>query len=63
MRATFGRLLRDDSAQELVEYAYLAALVGLVGALVWIGIVGLLGERYAEYDAGVQNLWEPPTPQ
>jgi Flp pilus assembly pilin Flp len=56
------RLLHEDSAQDLVEYAYLAALVGLAGLLVWAAIVGLLGERYSEYNSGVQGLWESPSP-
>lgn len=56
------RFLREDSAQDLVEYAYLAALVGLVGAVVWVEIVRLLGERYTEYNSGVQDLWQSPPP-
>lgn len=57
-----ARFLRDESAQDLVEYAYLAALVGLVGAVVWASVVQLLGDRYDDYDSGVQGLWEPPEP-
>jgi Flp pilus assembly pilin Flp len=56
------QFVRDDSAQELVEYAYLALFVGLAGILVWQAIVGLLGDRYAEYNTNVQGLWEPPDP-
>jgi Flp pilus assembly pilin Flp len=59
---TVSRFLREDSAQELVEYAYLAMFVGLAGILVWQAIVGLLGDRYAEYNTNVQGLWEPPDP-
>ena len=54
--------IRDESAQDLVEYAYLSALVGLAGVLAWQGIVQLLGTRYAEYNSGVQGLWQSPPP-
>lgn len=54
--------IRDESAQDLVEYAYLCVFVGLVGVVVWDGIVQLLGERYAEYNSGVQGLWQSPDP-
>ena len=63
---TFGRILQrwyyDESAQDLVEYAYLAAFVGLAGLLVWATIVQLIGARYTDYNSGVQGLWESPQP-
>jgi hypothetical protein len=63
---TFTRILRrwysEDSAQDLVEYAYLSAFVGLAGLVVWATIVQLLGERYADYNTGIQSQWCPPDP-
>jgi Flp pilus assembly pilin Flp len=59
---TLGRWYSDESAQDLVEYAYLSAFVGLAGILVWAAIVTLLGARYADYNTGVQNQWCPPNP-
>ena len=56
------RFWRDETAQDLVEYALLTALIGLVGMTVWSGIVTLVGARYTEYDSGVQGLWESPNP-
>jgi Flp pilus assembly pilin Flp len=50
----------DDSAQDLVEYSYLAVFVGLVGILVWGSILQLLGFRYTDYNTNVQGLWESP---
>ena len=50
----------DECGQDLVEYALLTALIGLVGLAVWSTIVNLIGQRYGEYDTGVQNLWESP---
>ena len=56
------RWYHEDSAQDLVEYAYLSAFVGLAGIAVWLTIVQLLGVRYAGYNTGVQNQWCPPNP-
>jgi Flp pilus assembly pilin Flp len=50
----------DECGQDLVEYALLTALIGLVGITVWATIVGLIGDRYTDYDTGVQGLWESP---
>jgi Flp pilus assembly pilin Flp len=54
------RFWREESGQDLVEYALLTLLVGLVGATVWSGIVVLIGDRYTDYNTGVQELWESP---
>jgi Flp pilus assembly pilin Flp len=56
------RFLRDDDAQELIEYALLGIFIGVVGVLVWNSIVTLLGVRYGEYNTNVQELWVPPDP-
>ena len=64
--SAIGEVLRtflaDDSAQDLVEYAYLSIFVGLVGVAVWNTIVQLLGIRYAQYNTDVQTLWCSPNP-
>jgi hypothetical protein len=74
MMRRFGRLARrlfvDDSAQDLVEYAWLAFWVGLSGLLVWATVVVLIGQRYTDYIgdgdpsniSGVQQLWDQPPP-
>jgi Flp pilus assembly pilin Flp len=62
MQGTLGQFIRDDSAQDLVEYGYLAALVGLSGLVVWAAIVQLLGDRYTDYNNDVQNVWYPDPP-
>lgn len=56
------RFIRDEDAQDLVEYALLGAFVGLAGAAVWANVVTLLGDRYAEYNTNVQGLWASPEP-
>jgi Flp pilus assembly pilin Flp len=57
-----NRFIRDESAQDLVEYALLCAFIGLVSVLVWANIVTLLGLRYGEYNSNVQALWASPDP-
>jgi Flp pilus assembly pilin Flp len=56
------RFVRDEDAQDLVEYALLGMFVGVVGVVVWNNIVTLLGERYSEYNTNVQQLWASPEP-
>jgi Flp pilus assembly pilin Flp len=60
--ASVRQFLRDDDAQDLVEYALLGLFVGVVGVVVWNNIVTLLGDRYTEYNTNVQDLWVPPDP-
>jgi Flp pilus assembly pilin Flp len=60
--ARLRQFVRDDDAQDLVEYAMLGLFIGVVGVIVWNNIVTLLGERYTEYNTNVQDLWVPPDP-
>jgi hypothetical protein len=62
MGGVLRHFLRDESAQDLVEYAYLGLFVGLTGIVVWAAIVDLLGLRYAEYNTQVQSIWVSPDP-
>ena len=65
MGAVLRRFLRDDSAQDVVEYSFLALFVGLVGLLLWPAVLTLIGARYTDYldpVSGVQSLWETPDP-
>ena len=62
MRKWFHRFLRDESAQDIVEYGYLAAFVGAAGIVIWASIVGLLGAHYDAVNHGVQDLWEYAPP-
>lgn len=64
-RAVYQHLidfLVGDDAQDLVEYAFLGAFIGVVSILVWQNIVSLLGQRYTDYNTNVPQLWEPPDP-
>ena len=62
MRTFLARLRRDIDAQDLVEYALLVALVGLVGIAAWSLIRTNLGTRYQQYDTDTQELYAPKDP-
>ena len=50
------RFVADDSAQDLIEYALLTACIGLVGVAVWNNIRIGIGNAYAGWDTGVQDI-------
>ena len=60
--STVRRFFQDDDAQDLVEYAYLAAFVGLAGVVVWRNIVTLMGQHYTNANVAVENIWASPDP-
>jgi len=46
---------QEDNGQDLVEYALLAALIGVSGVLLWSAIAQLIGARYGDYNTNVQG--------
>ena len=56
------RLFRDESGQDVIEYALLAALIGVAGAVVVRSILTTMTGSYTAWDAAVQALWEMPAP-
>jgi Flp pilus assembly pilin Flp len=61
-RAWLRRLLREDDGQDLVEYALLAAFVGLAGSAALSELETSLGVAYAGWDTATQALWVMPEP-
>jgi len=55
MTATFWRLVTADDGQDLIEYALLSALIGIVGIVAWTNIGAAIGTAYNNWDTGVQN--------
>jgi Flp pilus assembly pilin Flp len=56
---------RDDSAQDLVEYAMLAAFIAISGYVALNAIVPSLATTYSSWidpTTGVPSLWDPPAP-
>jgi Flp pilus assembly pilin Flp len=59
------RLLREDSGQDILEYAVLAAFIGIAGMLALRGIRESVGDTYSSWidpAAGTPSLWEPDEP-
>ena len=57
--------VRDDGAQDLVEYALLAGFIAISGYVALNGIVPALASTYASWldpTTGVPSLWDPPAP-
>ena len=55
-------LARDDLGQDLVEYALLSALVGVV-ALAAANALGVtMGSVYSGWNTAINALWEAPAP-
>ena len=61
-RRWFRSLLDDSGGQDLIEYALLSALVGLI-ALAAMNQLGInIGTAYAACNTAVNALWESPPP-
>lgn len=62
MTSLLTRLARDESANDIIEYALLAMFIGVIGAAVWTSIQANIATAYRSYDTGVQAIWETPDP-
>jgi Flp pilus assembly pilin Flp len=58
----FRRLWREDEGQDMVEYALLAATIGLAAAASFQVILSLIGVAYRAWLGAIDGLWEPPAP-
>ena len=59
------RFMREDVGQDLIEYAFLAQQIGIVGILVLQGIRTGAHDAYASWmdpATGTPSLWEPTEP-
>ena len=57
--------LRDDSGQDLLEYAFLAAFVGIAGLTALNAIGPTVANTYSTWvspTTGAPALWEPADP-
>lgn len=62
MRHHLQRLVRDERGQDVIEYALLAASLGLARAAAWPAIQTAIGTAYTNIGRNAYNLWEPPAP-
>jgi Flp pilus assembly pilin Flp len=58
----FARLWHDDRGQDVVEYALLAAMIGLGSYGGFVLIQNTIHNSYIGWDTNQQNLWVPPNP-
>ena len=59
------RFAAEDGGQDLVEYALLAAFIGIAGWAVLMTLPGVIGDTYASWldpTNGVPGMWDPPEP-
>jgi Flp pilus assembly pilin Flp len=59
------RFVADDGGQDLVEYAFLAAFIGIAGWAVLMTLPDVIGATYASWldpTNGVPGQWDPPAP-
>jgi Flp pilus assembly pilin Flp len=56
MRSLALRFVREESGQDIIESALLAALIATVGILIWQNIGVGIKNAYLGWDTGVQNL-------
>jgi len=59
------RLVAEESAQDLVEYALLASFIGIAGYLVLMHLgIDIFNtyDAWLDPDTGVPSIWEPPEP-
>ena len=63
--AAVRRFVRDDSGQDLLEYALLVAFVGVAGWAALSAIGPTVSTTYASWvspTTGAPSLWEPAEP-
>ena len=56
------RLLVDDCGQDLIEYALLAAIIGIAGILVLPLIAPKMGNAFSNWGTQTWNEWRPSAP-
>jgi len=59
----FRRLLREDSGQDVLEYALLAAFVAIAGAVALQAIEAAMNTAYTSWNTRTQALWVMPAPR
>ena len=62
MRNVIAHLVLDDTGQDLIEYALLAAFIGLAGVGLFDLIAANMNASYSSWNSGVNRLWEPGAP-
>lgn len=56
------RLISEDDGQDVIEYAFLTAGIGIVSIATWPLIEAGIKSRYGDIDKDTQDAWEVPNP-
>jgi Flp pilus assembly pilin Flp len=59
---TVRSLLADDEGQDVIEYALLAGLVAVAGAMLFPAIRDSMAAVYQSWNTNAQDIWQPPPP-
>jgi hypothetical protein len=65
LRVLQSFLIEDDSAQDLIEYAFLGAFLATAGMLALNAIGPTVASTYSSWldpTVGAPSLWDPPPP-
>ena len=54
--------VHDERGDDLIEYALLAGLMGLVGVLAFNAVSGKMSNAYTGWSANAQSQWVPDAP-
>ena len=57
-----AQLVRDDSAQDLIEYALLTGLIAVGSVLLFSQLSAAMEASYNNSNTASQNAWEPCPP-
>lgn len=52
----FFRFIGDESGQDIIEYALLAAFIGVCAVVAWTNIPPKIAAAYSNWDASIQDL-------
>jgi Flp pilus assembly pilin Flp len=62
MRSLLTRLLHEDSAQDLVEYALVTSFIGLVAIAALSSLQSAIASTYSAWNTNENNNWQMPDP-
>jgi len=62
MRALLRRLVVEEEAQDLVEYALLAGLIAFASMVSVKPVLKALHESYVAWNTNTHNCWQMPAP-
>jgi len=61
-RRLLGRMLLDESGQDLIEYGLLASIIAIAGVLIFPTVQAKMGTNFNNWGVAVYNLWAPNNP-